>query len=170
MLAANNQQQSGLHFPIGGTRVDSPTDYTEFDFKTVQPFNRICISAKSLGLYWSYSSREPTLVLQYSEDGEHWTTACQQVVSDTKDEILINLDPVVYARYWRGFSLSSTSGYVVRGSKWPNLAIYYYEPGLVFTNPPANGAAIEMDCQLDRPIKNENWVLDFSCSIQFARG
>ncbi len=61
-----------------------------------------------------------------------------------------------------------TSGY--GAGVYPNLVICYEEPGLVFTNPPADGAAIEMDCDLDRPIKNENWVVDFSCSVQFSRG
>ena len=114
------------------------------------------------------ASRTTPLYVQYSLDGTTWTTAFNPTVGNQVDTDIILPTPV-RARYWRIFQHYSNGSTVV-ASKFPNILIYYYEPGLVFTNPPADGAAIEMDCQLDRPIKNENWVLDFSCAIQFARG
>lgn len=167
MVAARTQTEAGLCFPTGGNNKTSPTAYTEFDFGSAKPFNRIRFSSACIKASYSYSSLSVNLVLQYSVDGVTWTTAFDQTVGPDSDEIIVELAPVVNARYWRGFTTGSYHGYA---TKWPNISIYYYEPGLVFTNPPADGAAIEMDCQLDRPIKNENWVLDFSCSIQFARG
>lgn len=168
MLAGQTQQQSGLYFPVGGSNLSSPTKYTGFDFGSVQRFNTIRIPAASLRTSYSWSSTvSDTLILQYSVDGETWTTACEQSVNGGSDEIVIRLSPEVSARYWRGWARNSYNIYAI---KWPNLSIYYEKPGLVFTNPPADGAAIEMDCQIDRPIKNENWVLDFSCAIEFSRG
>ena len=166
MVAGRNASEAGLYFPNSSSKTD-PTAYTEYDFGSVQPFNRIRFAASCMRASYSWSALSVNVVLQYSADGTTWKTAFDQTVGPDTAEIVVKLDPVVNARYWRGFTTGSYYGYA---TKWPNLSIYYYEPGLKFTNPPADGAAIEMDCSLDRPIKNENWVLDFSCSVEFSRG
>ncbi len=43
-------------------------------------------------------------------------------------------------------------------------------PGLKFTTPPANGAAIEASYQLELPFKTSNNLLRFTCSLLLSRG
>lgn len=42
-------------------------------------------------------------------------------------------------------------------------------PGLTFATAPAQGDILTMDCQVNRPFKNENWVLDFGLTVTFER-
>ena len=140
------------------------------DFSSARPFNRIvvpkgCFSA-NYSTYGGYYSGE--LKFEHSLDGETWTTAATLANTTIGDLVgdFTFANPIT-ARYWRISSGNSTG---MGGSFFPNIQIFYHDPGLKFTNPPADGAAIEMDCTLDRPIKNENWVLDFSCSVEFSRG
>ena len=140
-----------------------------FDFGSPRLFNRIKFPTSTLSAnYSSYGGYNTGMGIDYSLDGVNWTNAytaaSQSCSAHTAD---ITLNPAVTARYWR-LTVTDISGY--GAGVFPNLTIFYQEPGLVFTNPPADGAAIEMDCDLDRPIKNENWVVDFSCSVQFSRG
>ncbi len=152
------------------SNVSDPTNYALYDFGSERLFNRLRIPAGSIIIRYGSgdASRTTPLYVQSSLDGQTWTTVFNPTVGNQIDTDVILPTPV-RARYWRIFQHYS-SGSTLVASKFPNISIYYYEPGLVFTNPPANGAAIEMDCQIDRPIKNENWVLDFSCAVQFSRG
>lgn len=140
-----------------------------FDFGEVRQFNRIKFPTSTLSAnYSSYGGYNTGMGIDYSLDGTNWTNvytaASQSCSAHTAD---IKLSTPVTARYWR-LTVTDSSGY--GAGVYPNLAIFYHDPGLKFTTPPAEGAAIEMDCTLDRPIKNENWVLDFSCSVEFSRG
>ena len=150
--------------------VVSPTHPMIFDFGSVQTFDRITTAAN-----WLYASTWQAYgALDYSADGENWTTAYSGYnrSENGRQSIDVTLSPAVQARYWRLRVTNVSWSYDTSHSaqSWPNLSIWKEEPGIVFTNPPADGAAIEMDCTIDRPIKNENWVLDFSCAVQFTRG
>jgi hypothetical protein len=148
----------------------NPTSPLIFDFGSIQTFNKI-VAPKN----WLYASTWQAYgAIDYSTDGETWTTVYSGYnrSEDGRTPIDLTLSPAVQARYWRLRVTNVSWSYDTSHSpqSWPNLSIFYYEPGLKFTTPPANGAAITMDCQLDRPIKNENWVLDASFSVQFSRG
>ena len=43
----------------------------------------------------------------------------------------------------------------------------YIGQGIVFTNPPAEGAVITMDASTDLPMKNENFVFDVDLTMTF---
>lgn len=148
----------------------SPTNPLIFDFGSVQTFNRITAPEN-----WLYASTWQAYgAIDYSTDGENWTTAYSGYnrSENGRTAIDLTLRHAVQARYWRLRVTNVSWSYDITHTPqlWPNLCIWKEEPGLVFTNPPADGAAIEIDCTIDRPIKNENWVLDFSCAVQFTRG
>lgn len=108
-----------------------------------------------------------TLKLEYSTDGVLWN----QVLNKSYSSLYTATDNISFetitARYWRFYATASAG---VGAAISPNLLLGYTTPGIKFTTPPPNGATIEMDCKIDRPIKNVNWVLDFSFSVQFERG
>ncbi len=135
------------------------------DFKEPVTVNTFKIIEKSLA-YWS-GSGSMSVKLEYSDDNASWQTIYNHTFSSIY-EIACNetFDPVT-ARYFR---LSTNSLYTLYTNTIPNVLLGYCTPGLVFTTPPPDGASIEMDCKIDRPMKNENWVLDFGFSVQFERG
>ena len=148
----------------------SPTQPMIFDFGSAQTFNRITAPAN-----WLYADTWQAYgAIDYSADGESWTTVYSGYSrsENGRTAIDLTLSPAVQARYWRLRVTNVSWNYDTthRAAVWPNLCIWKEEPGLVFTNPPGDGEAIEMDCTIDRPIKNENWVIDFSCAVQFSRG
>ena len=137
-----------------------------FDYGHAIAVNRIVIPTNSF-YFGGWGSPSTNAVISYSQDNETWTdilTAETALYSSVHADV--TLDTPVTARYWR---LSVSSATQLGGGSCPNIRLGYVTPGIVFTNPPAAGAAIEMDCKLDRPIKNENWVLDFSFAVQFER-
>lgn len=147
-----------------------PTSPMIFDFGSVQTFNRITAPAN-----WLYADTWQAYgAIDYSTDGETWTTAYSGYnrSENGRTAIDLTLSPDVQARYWRLRVTNVSWNYDTthRPYVWPNLCIWEEEPGIVFTEPPADGASIELDCTIDRPIKNENGVLDFSCAVQFTRG
>lgn len=108
------------------------------------------------------------MTFDYSDDKTTWNNLF------TSGEIAYNsitadlwFDPPITARYFR---FTSSFLFMVGCGSCPNIRFGYVTPGIKFMVPPANGATIEMDCQLDRPIKNSNWVIDFGFSVKFERG
>ena len=131
--------------------------------------NRLIIPTGTFSQNFS-STGSPTTVItfDYSLDGENWSNAfTSQDISGNSINANLWFDPVITARYFR---LTSSFSVGYGAGKNPNILFGYITPGLVFMTPPAAGASIEMDCAVDRPIKNENWVLDFSFAVQFERG
>ena len=138
-----------------------------FDFGTTIKVNRLYMPAGSIS-YGGSGSPDTAIGFDYSDDGINWINL-HTTESGEHDEVSadLRLDTPIIARYWR-----LTSSYIsnLGCGRCPNILLGYVTPGLVFTTPPAAGASIEMDCAIDRPIKNENWVLDFSFAVQFERG
>ena len=118
MVAGRNASEAGLYFPNSSSSKTDPMAYTEYDFGSVQPFNRIRFAASCMRVSYSWSALSVNVVLQYSADGTTWKTAFDQTVGPDTAEIIVKLDPVVNARYWRGFTTGSYYGYA---TKWPNL-------------------------------------------------
>lgn len=139
------------------------------DFGSAITVNRLIIPTGTFSQNFS-STGTPTTVItfDYSLDGENWLNAfTSQALPGNRIEANLWFDPVITARYFRLASSQSSS--YGPGTN-PNILFGYITPGITFTTPPAEGTSIEMDCVIDRPIKNENWVLDFSFAVQFERG
>jgi len=138
-----------------------------FNFGSAITVNRVYMPAGTISFGGSGS---PTTAIgfDYSNDGVNWTnlhTTPTALYSSVSADI--RLGTPVNARYWR---ITSTCLTQLGCGRCPNILLGYVTPGLNFTIPPASGAAIEMDCKIDRPLKNENWVLDFGFAVQFERG
>ena len=117
--------------------------------------------------------RNPTdavISLYSSEDGEIFTHRSSYTYSSdtcsTPQAFTACTD-----KYWRlTCDLSNTD--------YPNATMYpdrdtasilgYYGAPIVFTNPPADGAKITMSLQLDRPYKNENFIMDICPEFRFG--
>ena len=108
--------------------------------------------------------------LAYSNDGETWTTLLNEV---RFDECTLSRTPLssltkhefepIKAKFWKVTIRNNSPtlpinsfGIVLKHSRQP----------LRFNNPPAAGSIIKMNCQIDRPFKDENHVLDVVGTIQ----
>lgn len=151
--------------PFRGVMPDAPIIY---DFRHPITINRFKIAGSSItttpGTYFGMST---DLHIDYSTDGENWTNLftsgslyTQSIQTDQW------LDPEITARYFR---LTSTASQALSANVKPCILFGYITPGLTFTTAPAEGDIITMDCQVNRPFKNENWVLDFGFTVSFER-
>lgn len=127
--------------------------------------------------YNSSSSYEVDLVLEYSTDNENWVEATRinmyawgysyadNITAANKNKIA-HFDSIT-ARYWRLHVVSTNSNiqnYGV-GSAWGNSFFGKVGQGIVFTIPPAEGAVITIEAQVDRPFKTSDYVLDYSATL-----
>lgn len=135
-----------------------------------------------MGQYGSSSFTDVDLVLAYSKDGITFVEVGRADLTGYSYGNELNLEfATVKAKYWRlslDFSRAAeaeqekkTTHYLsfkdeANGITSKMSMLYYYGEPIKFTNPPAEGAIITMDCTLDRPYKTENWVIDFNYEIQ----
>lgn len=136
-----------------------------------------------LGCFSSYASYSISpagmvLTLEYSNDKVSWTTAGILTVTTTDPQAefgVITFDPVE-ATYWRlSMDISNLAepdyswynGYCTRLATANAMSLGYTNPtGLVFAVAPSNGDVLTMDCTIDRPYKNENFVIDAALTVQ----
>lgn len=124
------------------------------------------------------------LVLSYSDDNKNYTEATRLDLTNYSYGKSYDkpFGSTIKAKYWKlglDFSKASDSlkdakdDYYVYftytttstpGAPKHTLLYYKGEP-ITFTNPPADGAVITMDCNLDRPFKTDQWVID--CNPEF---
>ena len=130
-----------------------------------------------------YTYGTMTLVFEYSIDGEVWmplTTVTATLPYNQNKFSTIDHFETVNANYIRvSTDADNTSLRTNNSSELPypwkgvhnNLnrikALYIGQP-IHFTTAPAEGDVLTMDARIDRPFKNENFVLDTSMSITFA--
>lgn len=139
-----------------------------FDFGSAKECNRMKIEINTVP-----AAQIDNLKIQYSTDNVTWTdvpgmTRASQVWSFT----------LTSARYWRVFipsynwSYALTTGTSTRDEQAFGTTFFLGKtlPGLKFTTPPANGAAIEASYQLELPFKTSNNLLRFTCSLLLSRG
>lgn len=139
-----------------------------FDFGSAKECNRLKIEINTVP-----TAQIDNLKIQYSTDNETWAdvpgmTRASQVWSFT----------LTSARYWRVFipsynwSYGLTTGTNTRDEQafGTTFLLGKSVPGLKFTTPPANGAAIEASYQLELPFKTSNNLLRFTCSLLLSRG
>lgn len=122
------------------------------------------------------------LKVEYSTDNNVYKEACKVDLTgfNYSSKIDTKFD-TVKAKYWK-LSLDFTDTDEKYKQKADTIVLvpiyttgyignepllYYKGKPITFTNPPAKDAVITMDCELDRPYKTENWVIDFSPEFQW---
>ncbi|OGO89694.1 MAG: hypothetical protein A2Y15_04390 [Clostridiales bacterium GWF2_36_10] len=138
------------------------------DFGTAKECNRMKIEINTVP-----AAQIDNLKIQYSADNSTWT----DVPGMTRASQIWNFT-LTSARYWRVFipsynwSYALTTGTNTRDEQALGTTFFLGKtvPGLKFTTPPANGAAIEASYQLELPFKTSNNLLRFTCSLLLSRG
>ena len=117
------------------------------------------------------------IVLEYSSDNETWAEAARlsmtaigygysdRLTASDKNK-LVRFDSIT-ARYWRLYA-DSTQSYIKDygvGSAYGNSFFGKIGQGIVFTNPPAEGAVITIAANVDRPFKTADYVIDYSATL-----
>ena len=123
------------------------------------------------------SATDCTLTLEYSNDNVSWQAATSV---DTKfigtnnassypsayQNMLTKFDPIT-ARYWRIYS-SGSSSYLSKGLGCNGNSFFgYVGDGIVFKEPPAEGAEIKIKATINRPYKTSDYLIDFQISTYF---
>jgi hypothetical protein len=107
--------------------------------------------------------------LDYSLNGEDYVEAGS--VATTGSNGVFTLDfPEVTAKYWRvRTNYSNTTnvlGLYDAGDTY--FTLNRKDPYIVFTEAPAAGDTLTMDVLMDRVLKNDKFVVDLSCRIDFS--
>lgn len=128
----------------------------------------ICSTANTS---WRYA----VVKLSYSENGTDWTEAGVYTVTDTNTTMTAHdfvFEDTVTAKYWKlSIDVSACSDRLKTARFYSNqsnnVVCYLYRNGapIIFTEAPAEGAVITMNAQIDRPMKNENFILDVNPSF-----
>lgn len=97
-------------------------------------------------------------LLEYSNDGEEYTQLVNNGRS-TYGEGWLSFEEPITAKYWK----------ISCDRRGPEAAWLGKKPddGIVFTNPPADGAKITLTCEVDRPFKTKDYVFDTSFRISY---
>lgn len=133
---------------------------------------------------WSNYSQNKTYIIHiaFSEDGDNFSEVPNKITytikydsdsdwhadfaHDGKTGDCTLSEPITmnYLKLWyTNEDGSDASGNINTSDAW----IGYVGKGIVFTNPPAAGDILTMDADIDRPWKDENYIFDFGCEIQF---
>jgi hypothetical protein len=139
-----------------------------FDFGTEKECNRMKIEINTVP-----AAQINNMKIQYSTNNEAWTD-----VPDMTREGQVWSFALTSARYWRLYIPSYNWSYALNTSTstrdeqafGTTFFLGKTVPGLRFTTPPANGAAIEASYQLELPFKTSNNLLRFTCSLLLSRG
>ena len=119
------------------------------------------------GNYWRYA----IFTLSYSEDGETWTDVESFTVTSSSNAAVsyrFVFPETITAAHWRlSTDVSGCSDAVRNGRFFSEGTSYLHRNGapIHFTHAPADGAIITMTANIDRPMKNENFVLDVNPSF-----
>ena len=161
----------GTGDPLVGIKVN------KFYIKGLVPSSYYDSSNESSAFYYS---RGLTYIVSYSIDKVSWVEVGRGQVSTSASSVdssavSISFD-AIEARYWKveidTSTLTSTehasSTFALYSRSTYGMANLYYEGrGIIFTNPPADGSEITMNAQIDRPFKNENFVIDVSAEMTY---
>lgn len=117
--------------------------------------------------------RGTVFILSYSDDLETWTEAGRYTCptnSSSAATYRFEFGQTITAKYWKlDTDVTNSVDSVKNGNFFTNAVSYLgrYGSPIVFTNPPAEGAIITMDADIDRPMKNSNFVIDCNPTLQF---
>lgn len=148
-----------------------------FDFGSEKLCNALFIDSLTNPNRYHDRAYACTIYLEYSNDGEAWSAATSVntkfIEHDSVDKlpsncknILTKFDPVS-ARYWRVY-LTSSSSYATNiglGSGGGNSFIGYVGDGIIFKEPPAEGAEIKIKATVNRPYKTSDYVIDWNVAV-----
>ena len=141
------------------------------------------IGMEADGFYFSnlYNSENASwtgavLTLSYSTNAEDWTVAGVYTVRSGGNYLPtydMAFASTITAKYWRlsvdpsaGSASLQKASYYASTSSGPALYLYRNGEPIKFTNAPASGAVITMNAQIDRPMKNNNFIIDFNPTFQ----
>ena len=116
---------------------------------------------------WRYA----IFTLSYSEDGEVWTDIESFTVTSSSNQAVsykFVFPETITAAHWRlSADVSNCTDAVKNGRFFSEAVSYLHRNGtpIHFINAPADGAIITMTADIDRPMKNENFVLDVNPSF-----
>ena len=120
-----------------------------------------------------------TIILYGSNDNTNWTeidrtTYTPSLYSDknryTTYKHTFTFDEPKTYKYWKlDADVSNCCEATKTADFYANTRFYIKHLGknIVFTNPPASGAKITMSADIDRPMKNSNFIIDFNPTFQF---
>lgn len=181
-IDGSNRNQMGCH-PLKGTANDvSSGSYVESRMYLVwdkdhplewelEPDPQIGIEADYFqmnaiqntgGNYWRYA----VFTLSYSPDGQAWTDVGSYTVTNTGNAAAtykFEFPGTISAKHWRlSADVSGCQDSVKNGRFFTEQVSYLHRNGspIRFRNAPASRAVITMTADIDRPMKNENFVMD----------
>lgn len=150
-----------------------------FDLGQEKACNALFIDSLAIANAGPASPVSCTVTLEYSLDGSTWQTACSVNSQCVGTDYLYNLSSnykniltkfeLVTARYWRLY-FSSTDNYANKaglGSGGGNSFFGYVGDGIVFKEPPAEGAEIKIKATVNRPYKTSDYLIDYQISTYF---
>lgn len=105
-----------------------------------------------------------TMLVEYSDDMEHWTEAGKITRSFYNNWQTLSFE-AVKKKYWR-FTMEAQNTVPANGL---HLQMYARRTGqpIRFTTAPPQGAVITMNATIDRPLKNDKHALDFNPVVQW---
>lgn len=127
------------------------------------------------GTFSSYNMQGVKFTLSYSVDGQSWNEI--ETYTQTTPESVASYTfrfETVRAKYWKlSVDMSEAKFTTIRNYSVccndNNKLSYLRKQGkpIVFAKPPENGAIITMEADIDRPMKNENFVIDVNPTFSF---
>ena len=110
--------------------------------------------------------KNAVFTLSYSKDGEEWLEAgtfTETTTYSTSESHLFEFPETIAAKHWKlDIDVSDCADALKTSRFFTDNFSYLGRNGspISFTNPPAEGAVITMDADIDRPMKNNNFILD----------
>ena len=135
----------------------------------------VCLSMYNGNSSTSTVPKDTKFYVGYSIDGVDYIEVGSVTTTDTRGTFTLNFDKAT-AKYWRiRTSYTNTaSGNQIIGcvssdlTKASMLTLNYKNPDITFAEAPAEGDILTMDVDMDLIMKNENFVVDIGCRIDFS--
>lgn len=113
--------------------------------------------------------------VDYSIDGSDYIEAGSIVIEDARGTFTLDFDKAT-AKYWRIRTsyINTASDNRILGcvsesfDKDSMITLNYKNPDITFAEAPAEGDILTMDVDMDLIMKNENFVVDIGCRIDFS--
>lgn len=160
-------------------RIGASSSPLIFDLGQEKACNALFIDSLVFAYTSPISPVSCTVTLEYSLDGTTWQTACSvnsQCVGanslgnlPSKYKSILTKFDLITARYWRLYA-SGSSSYIANaglGSGGGNSFFGYVGDGIIFKEPPAEGAEIKIKATVNRPYKTSDYLIDYQISAYF---
>lgn len=117
--------------------------------------------------YW----KNAVFILSYSEDGTEWTEAGRWTCTDNTYSAShkFEFEKTISAVHWKLDADVSGCAEGIKNGRFYTEAVSYLQKNgeqIVFTSAPAADAIITMEADIDRPMKNSNFILDVNPTFQ----